>query len=211
MAENCTYTATCSGAERIGILGGTFDPPHNGHLALARGVARELDLSRVLFMPTGNPNFKQGQNVTPAAQRVEMVRRAIAAEPLFELDEREVLREGVTYTVDTLLEMRAEMPDAELFFIMGADSAATLVHWRRAEELAPLATFVAVQRPGYDFTSIREALEACPYPYRVVYLELDTPDISSTMVRTAVKDGKDLAALMPESVAQYIADKTLYA
>jgi len=110
MAENCTYTATCSGAERIGILGGTFDPPHNGHLALARGVARELDLSRVLFMPTGNPNFKQGQNVTPAAQRVEMVRRAIAEEPLFELDEREVLREGVTYTVDTLLEMRAEMP-----------------------------------------------------------------------------------------------------
>ena len=81
MAENCTYTATCSGAERIGILGGTFDPPHNGHLALARGVARELDLSRVLFMPTGNPNFKQGQNVTPAAQRGSVLRRRRSSHP----------------------------------------------------------------------------------------------------------------------------------
>lgn len=196
---------------RVGILGGTFDPPHSGHLALARGVARALELDRVLFMPTGNPNFKQGQRVTPAAQRTDMVRLAIAGEPGFELDDREVRREGVTYTVDTLLEMRDEMPDAELYFIIGADSAATLVHWRRADELAPLATFVAVQRPGYDFGGIRDALDACPHPYRMVYLELDTPDVSSTAVREHVQRGEDIGLLVPDAVAEYIAEQGLYA
>lgn len=195
---------------RIGIMGGTFDPPHFGHLDLARGVMRELALDRVLFMPTGNPNFKQGQRVTPAAQRVDMVRLAIAGEEGFELDEREVRRGGVTYTVDTLIDLHRELSDGELFFIIGADSAATLVHWRRADELATLATFAAVQRPGYDFARIRAALDACPHAYRMRYLEIDTPDISSTQLRELVAAGESLDGLTPQPVVEYIADHGLY-
>ena len=119
-------------------------------------------------------------------------------------------RGGVTYTVDTLLELRAELPDDELFFIIGADSAATLVHWRRAEELVPLATFVAVQRPGYDFARIRAALDACPHPYCMRYLELDTPDISSTQVREQAAAGELLDNLTPPPVAAYIQHHHLY-
>ena len=112
--------------ERIGIMGGTFDPVHNGHLVIARSVADQLGLDRVLFIPAGNPNFKQDQKLASAADRVRMVELAIANEPDFELDLREVERPGVTYTADTLEELVRCHEDARLFFIMGTDSAITL-------------------------------------------------------------------------------------
>ena len=198
------------GACRVGVMGGTFDPPHVGHLALAGGVASALGLKRVLFMPTGNPNFKRGQHVTPAHVRAEMVALAIAGLPAFELDLREVKRAGVTYTVDTLLEMRAEQPDAQLYFILGADSVETLSKWRRAAQMVDLCTFVAVQRPGYCFARIRRALEESGLGFRVEYVEIDTPDVSSTQVRAAVKRGENVDGLVPAAVAEYIREHELY-
>ena len=133
-------------SDRLGIMGGTFDPVHDAHLEIARAVADALGLARVLFIPTGNPHFKLDQHVTPALQRARMVELAIADDPRFGLDLREVERPGVTYTVDTLRELRCEYPDTELCFIVGADSAETLVHWRGAAEIARLCVRAATSR-----------------------------------------------------------------
>ena len=171
--------------ERIGIVGGTFDPIHNGHLSLGLSVSNALQLDRVLFMPTGNPHFKLDQRVTPAAQRTEMVRLAIEGIPKFELDCREVRRQGVTYTVDTLEELHVQYPDARLFFIIGADSAQTLVHWKAAQRLAQLATFVVTQRPGVDFDEVRRVHAQSPIEFDFEFMDVPQLDISSTDIRRA--------------------------
>lgn len=195
---------------RIGILGGTFDPIHNGHLCLGRSVAKALHLDRVLFMPTGNPHFKLGQQVTCAAQRVEMVRLAIAGEPLFVLDTREVERPGVTYTVDTLEELHAQHPRARLCFIIGADSAETLVHWKDAARVAQLATFVVTQRPGVDFEHVRQVHARSPLDFDLEFVDAPQLDISSTEIRAAFARGESPEGLVPPAVIDYIRREGLY-
>lgn len=156
--------------ERIGIMGGTFDPVHNGHLVIARSVADQLGLDRVLFIPAGNPNFKQDQKLASAADRVRMVELAIAEpSPDFELDLREVERPGVTYTADTLEELARCHEDARLFFIMGTDSAITLPGWKRAEDIARLCTVVVAIAPG-------SRRNECAMPWRQIRL----PSMSCT-------------------------------
>lgn len=196
--------------ERIGIVGGTFDPVHNGHLSLGRSVSNALKLDRVLFMPTGNPHFKLDQQVTPAAQRMEMVRLAIEGIPGFELDCREVRRQGVTYTVDTLEELRAQYPDARLFFIIGADSAETLVHWKAAQRMAQLATFVVTQRPGVDFDEVRRVHAQSPIEFDLEFVDVPQLDISSTDIRRAIACGESVEGLMPHAVIEYIRSEGLY-
>lgn len=197
-------------AKRIGIMGGTFDPIHNGHLAIAQSVAEQLDFDLVLFIPTGNPNFKQGKNVTPAQVRARMVELAIAGYENFKLDTCEIDRPGVTYSADTLEELTSRFLGAEFFFIMGGDSAATLVHWRRAEELAALCHIVVVQRPGQSMQLVREALENSPIDFSVRYVDVPQIDVSSTLIRERVKRGDTVQDILPRAVADFIEKQGLY-
>lgn len=199
------------GPLRIGIMGGTFDPVHDGHLAVARSVARQLDLERVLFIPTGNPNFKQGQRLAPAHDRMRMVELAIVDDPLFELDSCEVERGGVTYTADTLEELHRRYPQANLLFIMGTDSAITLPKWKRAGDVARLCTVVVAQRPGQSARRLHEVMNASPVAFDVIYLDVPQVDVSSTQVREALAHGADVTGMLPPAVAEYVTSKHLYA
>lgn len=195
---------------RIGIMGGTFDPVHNGHIAIAESAARQLGLRRVLFIPTGNPHFKLEQQVTSADDRVQMLRLAIEPDPVFELDMREVERAGVTYTADTLEELKEQYPGAELFFFLGTDSAETLPKWRRAETVARLCKPVVLHRPGESAQAVKDALAAAPIDFNVTYLNVPQVDVSSTEIRQRVRDGLDIDGMVPRAVAQYIHEKDLY-
>ena len=197
--------------DSIGILGGTFDPPHLGHLRIASGVADELSLEEVRFMPTGRPNFKRDLPVTPAAHRVKMLELAIADDPRFTLDTREVERPGVTYSVDTLTELADELPDTQIDFIVGADSAKTLVHWKGAARLARLARFVVACRPGFDFDEVLAVHDASPLDFDLLFVEIDALDVSSTALRAALAAGEESAAeMLPAPVAGYIRREALY-
>ena len=202
-------------AADIGIMGGTFDPVHLGHIACASCAAGALSLRRVLFIPTGNPNFKQDACVSPAHVRVEMLRLALAeaGDARFALDLREVERGGVTYAVDTLEELaagRVGRGGRRSYFIMGADAAATLPHWKDAARIAELCRVAAVSRPGCDFAALRAALGSCMPPFTIEYVEADMPDVSSTQVRARVAAGLPVQDLVGASVAAYIEEHGLY-
>lgn len=196
--------------ERIGIMGGTFDPVHNGHLVIAKSVAEQLGLDRVLFIPAGNPNFKQGQRLASAADRAHMVELAIEGEALFELDLREVERPGITYTADTLEELAQCYEGTQLFFIMGTDSAITLPDWKRAADVARLCTIVVAKRPGQSTQQMRDALAASSIDFDIVYLDVPQVDVSSTQLREQIAQGQDVSDMIPPSVAAFLAETGLY-
>ena len=195
---------------RIGIMGGTFDPVHNGHLAIARSAAEQLELSQVLFIPAGNPHFKRNQEVTSASQRADMVALAIEDDSLFALDLCEVERKGITYTADTLEELTQRYEGARLFFIMGTDSAITLPGWKRAEDVARLCTIVVAKRPGQSTERVREALATSSVDFDVMYLDVPQIDVSSTQLREDVARGRDVSAMIPALVEAYISQMGLY-
>ena len=197
-------------AERIAILGGTFDPPHLGHLALATGVADAMGLDKVLLVPTGNPHFKLDKKVTPVEDRVAMVELMAAVDTRLQVSRIEVDREGITYTVDTLKELLAENPGAELLFIVGGDCIGHIWRWRAADELAKLCTVVAVERRGFDYAADQEKLRASGIDFNVEYLSFDVPEVSSTDIRECVAAGESLSALVLPSVADYIRAHELY-
>lgn len=187
---------------RIGVMGGTFDPIHHGHLVAASEVAQSFDLDEVVFVPTGKPWQKQG--VSPAEQRYEMTVIATASNPRFTVSRVDVDREGLTYTVDTLRDLKAQRPDAELFFISGADAVAQILSWRDHDELWDLAHFVAVSRPGH-------VLDLAGLPTtEVSQLEIPALAISSTDCRDRVSRGFPVWYLVPDGVVQYIAKHHLY-
>lgn len=195
---------------QIGIMGGTFDPVHNGHLAIAASVAEQLQLDQVLFIPTGNPNFKQDMHLTSAKQRAHMVELAIAGNPLFKLDTCEIDRPGVTYTADTLEVLKERLPDANLYFIMGTDTAATLVHWKRAQDVARLCTIVVAHRPGQLTDQVRQAHEKSMIAFTMLYLDVPQVAVSSTEIRARVARGQSVAGMLPDTVIAYIEQTGLY-
>lgn len=195
---------------KIGIMGGTFDPIHNGHLEVAKSVAAQLGLERVLFIPTGNPHFKLDKKVTDAHTRAQMVELAIAGCPDFEIDMCEVERPGVTYTADTLEELTERNPKAVFYFIMGADSAKTLVHWRRAQRVAELCRIVVVQRPGESAEETERAFENSTFHIDALFVDVPQVDVSSTEIRGRVARRESIANLVPASVADYIEQAGLY-
>ncbi|WP_341765700.1 nicotinate-nucleotide adenylyltransferase [Cellulomonas shaoxiangyii] len=189
---------------RIGVMGGTFDPVHHGHLVAASEVAARFDLDEVVFVPTGQPSFKQDTAVTEAEHRYLMTVIATASNPRFTVSRVDVEREGLTYTVDTLRDLKAERPDADLFFITGADAIAQILTWKDAGELFDMARFVAVTRPGH-------ALSVAGLPEgRVDVLEIPALSISSTDVRARAGAGEPVWYLVPDGVVQYIAKHRLY-
>ena len=208
-----TPVTTANGARpgrrrRIGVMGGTFDPIHHGHLVAASEVQSSYDLDEVVFVPTGQPWQKSGREVSPAEHRYLMTVIATAANPRFWVSRVDIDRGGPTYTVDTLRDLRAAMPDAELYFITGADALAGIFGWRGHEQLFDLAHFVGCTRPGYEMDDA--ALAAIPSD-RVAMLEIPALAISSTDCRDRQRAGQPVWYLVPDGVVQYITKHGLYA
>lgn len=187
---------------RIGVMGGTFDPIHHGHLVAASEAAHSFDLDEVVFVPTGQPWQKSG--VSNREHRYEMTVISTASNPRFTVSRVDVDREGPTYTIDTLRDLAAQRPGAELFFITGADAVAQILSWRDHDELWDLAHFVAVSRPGHVLST-----EGLPSE-RVSQLEIPAMAISSTDCRERVQRGHPVWYLVPDGVVQYIAKHHLY-
>ena len=196
---------------RLGIMGGTFDPIHYGHLVTAEQAREALGLDLVLFMPAGSPAFKLDQEVSSPEDRYAMTVLATAANEAFYTSRLEIDREGVTYTVDTLRALRAAYDDdVELYFITGADAIMDILTWHNAQEMASLATFIAATRPGYDINKACLRIESSGYPFDVRYIEIPALAISSTNIRTRVAEGKSVRYLTSESVIGYINKNDLY-
>ncbi|WP_130484419.1 nicotinate-nucleotide adenylyltransferase [Microcella putealis] len=187
---------------RIGVMGGTFDPIHHGHLVAASEVADRLGLDEVVFVPTGEPYLKP--DATGSEHRYLMTVIATASNPRFSVSRVDIDRDGPTYTIDTLTDLAAVYPGAELFFISGADAIAQIVDWKEPERLFELAHFVAVTRPGHRL-NVRGLPEG-----RVSWMEIPALAISSTDCRDRVGRGAPVWYLVPDGVVQYIAKHQLY-
>lgn len=204
--ETLTFTQVASqpsieGRHRIGIMGGTFNPPHVGHLLMAEQVGTQLELDEVWFMPTAQPPHAHDKQAIDAEHRLRMVQHAIQGNPLFKLQPYEVFNGGKNYTVDTMRHFIREFPQSDFYFIIGTDSANDLHTWREVDELVRLVQFVGVRRPG-------------EMPYRGSYpiLWVDSPmvDLSSTEVRLRVYLEQSIRYQVPEAVEAYIRQHRLY-
>ena len=193
---------TVTRTPRIGVMGGTFDPIHHGHLVAASEVAQSFDLDEVIFVPTGKP--WQKDDVSPSEHRYLMTVIATASNPRFTVSRVDIDRAGPTYTIDTLRDLHADRPDAELFFITGADAIAQILSWRDHDELWDLAHFVAVSRPGHVLSTAGLPTDD------VSQLEIPALAISSTDCRERVEHGNPVWYLVPDGVVQYIAKHHLY-
>nr|WP_281258193.1 nicotinate-nucleotide adenylyltransferase [Leucobacter massiliensis] len=191
-----------SAQRRIGVMGGTFDPIHHGHLVAASEVAQSFALDEVVFVPTGRP--WQKQNVSPSEHRYLMTVIATASNPRFSVSRVDLDRDGPTYTVDTLRDLRRQYPDAELFFISGADAVEQIVSWKDVDQLWELAHFIAVSRPGHELSLSGFSDE------HISLLEVPALAISSTDCRERVGRGFPVWYLVPDGVVQYIAKHRLY-
>lgn len=189
---------------RLGVMGGTFDPVHHGHLVAASEVAAEFALDEVIFVPTGKPSFKQDADVTLPEHRYLMTVIATASNPRFTVSRVDIDRAGLTYTVDTLRDLKAQRGDADLFFITGADAIAQILTWKDADELFTMAHFVGVTRPGHALS-----VDGLPGEH-VSVLEIPALAISSTDIRARARVGKPVWYLVPDGVVQYIGKHGLY-
>ena len=197
---------------RIGVLGGTFDPVHLGHLIIAEEARTRLSLEKVLFVPAGRPWFKDGNDVTGTADRLEMLRLALEGNPQFCIDTQELERPGATYTVDTIAQLRGQMgPDAEIFFIIGLDALAELARWKDPERLASMCFFAAMRRPEFTELDVASLVKTVPgVSGRVHLLENIQVDISSSDIRCRIQEGLPIRYLVPRKVDEYITEKGLY-
>lgn len=201
-------TASASRApRRIGIMGGTFDPIHHGHLVAASEVADRFSLDEVVFVPTGEPWQKADSKVSASEDRYLMTVIATAANPQFKVSRVDIDREGPTYTIDTLTDLRAQYPDDLLFFITGADALASILSWRDWEDMFELAEFVGVTRPGYVLS---EEMLPKEHQDRVHLIDVPAMAISSTDVRERARTGHPVWYLVPDGVVQFIGKYDLY-
>lgn len=194
---------------RLGIMGGTFDPIHYGHLVAAEEALVQFSLDRVMFMPTGEPARKSHREVTPAEHRYLMTVIATASNPDFTVSRLEVDRPGVTYTVDTMLELRAVYgPDTNLFFITGADAILDILTWKDSARLADTCTLIAATRPGYDLSRI--STQPGAEAFTIELMEVPALAISSTDIRARIAARRPVRYLLPEEVATYARKNRLY-
>lgn len=197
---------------KTGILGGTFDPVHIGHMAMAEEARRRLELDEVLFIPAGRPWLKVDKHISPARHRVNMVRLAIDGRPYLRLSKMEIERAGPTYTVDTIAQLKSQMsPADELYFILGWDNLEDLPRWKEPARLISLCRLVSVPRAGSPVPD-PDALEAAVPGLSKRLIMLDKPeiDISASVIRQRVSRGLSIEYLVPEAVAGYIAEQGLY-
>lgn len=197
----------------IGVFGGTFDPVHNGHLMVAEEARDSLNLDTVLFVPAGQPWLKSDRSITPAAHRVEMVRLAISGKSFFGISSVDLEREGPTYTVDTITQVKSQLGgDNEFYVILGYDSLRDFPRWEQAARLITMCRLVAAPRPGYPLLPDLQGLEALipGSSQRVVVLERPELDISASEIRKRVARGQVINGLVPEAVESYIRQHKLY-
>lgn len=201
---NAEATTIASMTGRVGIMGGTFDPIHHGHLVAASEVSNLYGLDEVIFVPTGEPWQKSDRRVSPAEHRYLMAVIATASNPRFWVSRVDIDRSGPTYTIDTIRDIALQRPDAELYFITGADALAQILSWKDAEDALKLAKFVGVTRPGYDLTD-----EHLPRD-TVTLLDVPAMAISSSDCRDRVAAERPVWYLVPDGVVQYISKHRLY-
>ena len=194
---------TDANLQSIAVFGGSFDPVHNGHVMIARSALAELELDRLIVMPAAQSPFKPDQALAPGIARMEMLRAAFSGEPEIEISSWELDRGGVSYSIETLRALAAEHPEAQLFYLIGADHVATLPQWREADALAAAATFVVVPRPGAPE-------EAFPKPFRGHYLQGKPMAISASEIRERLRAGRSVANFVPPPVAQLLNSMQIY-
>ncbi|AEG59328.1 nicotinate-nucleotide adenylyltransferase [Desulforamulus ruminis] len=197
---------------RICIMGGTFDPIHHGHLVVAEEVRQQFNLHKVIFVPAARPPHKTGQRISEPLHRVNMARLATASNRFFEVSTLEVERDGPSYTIDTVKEVKERYGVGEIYFITGADAVLEIITWKKAEELLAMCTFIAATRPGYDLKGLKKNL--CSLSGKVldniISLEVPALSISSTDIRRRVRENKSIKYLLPESVEEYILSHGIY-
>ncbi|QIB26650.1 nicotinate-nucleotide adenylyltransferase [Caloranaerobacter azorensis] len=199
--------------KRIGIMGGTFDPIHIGHLVIAEEIRNEFKLDKIIFIPAGNPPHKDNKKITPAKHRYIMTLLATISNPYFEVSAIEVERKGVTYTIDTIKTLREICSnDIEIYFITGADSILELHTWKNVKELLKLCNFIAATRPGFEMINLKKKIQEMNDKYGAnIYTTIVTAlQISSTDIRTRIKEGRTVKYLLPEMVEKYIHKNNLY-
>ena len=205
--------AVDNGQSRIGIMGGTFDPIHYGHLAAAEAARVEFGLCKVIFMPAGNPPHKQSQKISDAEHRYRMTALATSSNSGFEVSRLEVDKAGITYTFFTMEELRSIYGEApEIYFITGADAVLELLTWYKIGELLTLCKFIAVTRPGFDIRKLEQKIAEITSKYdgEIICLEVPLLEISSTDIRERIRNGKPVKYLLPEEVEAYIHKNGLY-
>ncbi len=195
---------------RIGILGGTFNPPHLAHLVCAQEAHRELGLDRVLWVPAAIPPHKPVETEPGPQHRLELCRRAIDGDERFDVSDMELRRAGPSYTVDTLKELSSQSPTDELFLILGGDIAAGLPEWREPERVLELATVAIAQRRGTARGTVKKALDQIRGGDRARFFAMPRIGISSTMVRRRVRAGQPIRYLVPDGVLEYIETNGIY-
>lgn len=193
-------------SERIGIIGGSFDPIHNGHLIIALDASEQFELDKILFVPAFQAPLKSKAPSSSPAQRLAMTQLATAGEPRFECSDVDFRFESTSYSVRTARTLGAEHPDAELFWILGADQIAQLHHWRNIDELAALVSFIAFERPGSESLLHPELLDHI----RILRGKSRPLEISSTEIRERLKSGRSAKYFLPEKVFDYIKAENLY-
>jgi nicotinate-nucleotide adenylyltransferase len=194
---------------RLGVLGGTFDPVHVGHLILSEAARQELTLDGVIFVPAGQPWRKSGREITAGADRLQMLRLATAGNPAFEVSSLEIDRPGPSYTEVTLAALQGENPGKELFFILGRDALTDFPHWHDPQRIAELATLAVAERTDAAVASEPEV--SLPGVHvRLCHLRMPRVDINATAIRENVRDGRSIRYLVPDAVAAYIEERGLY-
>jgi nicotinate-nucleotide adenylyltransferase len=198
--------------KQIGIMGGTFDPVHFGHLFAAEAARDSFNLDHVMFLPVGNPPHKQGRMITSTHHRLRMLELAVAGNPGFSVSLLETMRPGISYTIDTLLALRGLHPAASLYFIIGGDTLLELEGWKRFDEIAALCSFIVYHRPGIHHGAALQQVERLKGSYRARISLLEGPrlDISSSDIRSRVSKGKPIRYLVPDGVKEYIEKFQLY-
>lgn len=188
---------------RIGLFGGSFDPVHCGHLLVAQAACEECSLSRLFFIPAAQSPLKPDKQPALANERLRLLRLALAGRPAYEVDEQEIARGGVSYTIDTVRDYHRRFPDAELFYLIGEDHVPLLPKWRESEELARLVEFLVIPRPGHEPTPLAA-------PFRGRALKGFPLGVSSSQIRARIKAGLPIRDLVPDAVGEAIRNYRLY-
>lgn len=195
---------------KLGIMGGTFNPIHIGHLVCAEEAASQYSLEQIVFMPTGLPPHKEVAGGTGSEARYLMTVIAVAGNPRFRVSRLEVDRKQLCYTVDTIRQLREERPEDELFFITGADAVLEILDWKDPEELLEMATLIAATRPGYPLDKLSDITDRFPRQDRVKVMEIPAIGVSSSLVRERVSQGSSIRYLVTAGVECYIEKEGLY-
>ncbi len=197
---------------KIGILGGSFNPIHMGHLILGENVRDSLKLDKVIFIPTGINPFKGNRNTTSPTQRLEMIKLAIESNPHFTISTIEIEREGISYTIDTIKSLKGRYKEDDLYFIIGSDIIFQIEKWKDIQQLFKLCKFALVNRPGNELKEIDNKVEELSLKYNIFFERISSPfiDISSTDIRNRVRKKQSIKYLVPPKVEDYIIKHKLY-